>query len=315
MTAPAVTADDALDMLDAFDPTAMATMADSVAAAVREDPRVAAHLDQATATGTAAARQAIATVRAEAVPAADKAAAPYLKHLAKLDEERRTGALYVRFGAQDLADRFYQTERDGIKKDMAVGVKDAVDKVRVALDKVEASVQASAAEGPPPPLTFEQSRAMTDLLALLPHLSPTERLAQFESQVAAAAADQSRRPALRHLLPLLRSMAEDKAAFARSTDLGTRLHVVTRRAEALTRDWRHAALAAFARYAGVLRYELGVIEAAVGEHGSWNESPAARRVTNSGRALRVAVAPEADEPSVVDWKRRAANWKNAAGAE
>lgn len=312
MTAPATT-EDALDALDAFDPTAMATLEDPVAAAVRGDPHVAAHLDQSTATGTEAARRAIAQVRLDAVPEAERAAAPYVAAFAKLDEERRTGQLYQRFGAHDLAQRFFETERDAIRRDMATAVRDAVDKVRERLDKVEASVQTAATEGPPPALTPEQSRAMTDLLTLLPHLSPAERIAQFEEQLAAAARDPARRSALRHLLPLLRSMAEDKATFARSSDLGTRLYVATRRAEVLTSDWRHAAAKAMARYSGVLRYELGVIESSVAEHGIWAASSSARIERSDGRGmLRVAIAPEREAPQVADWTRRAAGWKRAA---
>lgn len=311
MTAPATTKD-ALDALDAFDPTAMATLEDPVAAAVRGDPHVAAHLDQSAATGTEATRRAIAQVRLDAVPEAERAAAPYVAVLAKLDEERRTGHLYQRFGAHDLAQRFFETERDAIRRDMAAAVRDAMDKVRERLNNVEASVQTAATEGPPPVLTPEQSRAMTDLLTLLPHLSPAERLAQLDEQVAAAAREPARRGALRHLLPLLRSMAEDKAAFARASDLGTRLYVAARRAEALTTDWRHAAAKAMARYAGVLRYELGVIESAVGEHGTWSDAPASRRTLSGGSSLRVAIAPDREAPAAADWNRRATGWKRAA---
>ena len=304
--------EDALNQLDAFDPTAMATLEDPVVAAVRGDPHVAAHLDQSAATGTETARRAIAQVRIDAVPEAERAAAPHAARLAALDEERRTGRLYERFGAHDLAQLYVEAERDAIRRDMAEAVRHAVDKVRERLGNVEASVQTAAAEGPPPTLTVDQSRAMTDLLTLLPQLSPAELLAQLEDQVAAAAREPARRGALRHVLPLLRSMAEDKTSFARASDLGMRLYVAARRAEALTTDWRHAAAKSMARYAGVLRHELGVIESAVAEHGTWGASSSARTERSDGRGmLRVAVAPERGAAEL-DWSRRAAGWKRAA---
>jgi len=304
VTGPAITTDP-LDALDAPDPFAGAGVPDPVGAAVLSDPVVADHVARATAAGIEAARAALSRLRIEAVPAAENAAAPYLKVRADLDATFKDGKLHERYGA-DLAQRAYDVEKANIDRDRAAAVKDAVAALHERLDAVAATIAAEAARADEPAaLTPDQSRAMTDVLTLLPHLSNAEKIAQLEAVVAAATAAPTaeRRAGLRHVLPLLRSLAT-KPEFARTTDDdGVRLYVLAQRAAALTRDYRHYAADAIRRYAGALSYELGLVEAAVVEHGTWQGSHAANRQTLDGRPLlRVAIAPPAkDEPS--RWQR------------
>jgi len=304
VTGPAITTDP-LDALDAPDPFAGAGVPDPVGAAVLSDPVVADHVARATAAGIEAARAALSRLRIEAVPAAENAAAPYLKVRADLDATFKDGKLHERYGA-DLAQRAYDVEKANIDRDRAAAVKDAVAALHERLDAVAATIAAEAARADEPAaLTPDQSRAMTDVLTLLPHLSNAEKIAQLEAVVAAATAAPTaeRRAGLRHVLPLLRSLAA-KPEFARTTDDGVRLYVLAQRAAALTRDYRHYAADAIRRYAGAFSYELGLVEAAVTEHGMWHGSRAANRQTLDGRPLlRVAIAPPAkDAPS--RWSKR-----------
>jgi hypothetical protein len=307
VTAPNVTLPpDPLDALDAGDPFAGAGVPDPIGAAVFNDPVVAGHVATMTAAGIEAARGALSRLRIEAVSAAENAAAPYVKLRADADLAFKSGRYHERFGNDGaLAQRAYDVEKAGIDRDRAAAVKDAVTGLRERLATVVSTIATEAARADEPAaLTPEQSRAMTDVLTLLPHLSVTEQLAQLEAVVATATAAPTaeRRAGLRHVLPLLRSLAE-RPEFARTTDAGVRLYVVAQRAAALTRDHRYYAAEAMRRYAGAFEYELGLVEAAVVEHGAWHGSHAANRQTLDGRGvLRVAIAPPAkDAPS--RWQR------------
>lgn len=292
---------DTLDLLDQPDPFSLAnTTPDPVAAAALSDPVVRDHVAQTTVAGIEAARAALSQLRLEAIPAAEAAAAPFGKLLAENDEHFKSGALHARFSNDGaMAQKFHETERAALVRDRAAAVKDAVTALRERLDGIETTIVGEATKADAPvALTEAQSRGMTDLLALLPHLSAAERIALLEGAVTAATTDATRRPILRHVLPLLRSLAE-RPEFARATNAGVSLYVLTQRAMALTRDYRHYAAAAIGRYVGAFSYELGLIESAVVEHGTWGASRPAGFVADGGRGiLRVAIAsPMKDEPS------------------
>lgn len=295
MTVPVPTP--ALDGLDEVD--AMFAAADTVRgtpgaldAAVRADAVVAEHITQASERGTLDARQLILPLRTGVLPAAEAAAAPYVNRLRENADALRSGELERRFGSGDLARKVHDADEARLRAEMRNAVRGALVPLRARLDELERNYEgivAAADELPVP--TSAALDAVKVLLGLLPNLSPAISVAELERAVGAAARDAGARGNLRYLLPVTRSLAE-RPEYAETTDAGIGLRVVIRRAEALARDRRHVGAAAFGRYAGRLRYELGLVESTVAAHGTWAGShDAAVTDSHGGGALKAIIVP------------------------
>jgi hypothetical protein len=266
---------------------------DPIGDAVRADPAVAAHMAAADDQGRRDARQIIAPLRNEIVPVAEAAAAPFVKDLRENDAALTSGALAERLGSRDLARRVHDAEAAKLRAGMAAAVRVAVAPFRARLDELAQNYQgiiAAADELPAP--TAPALDAVRVLLGLLPNLTPAIAVAELERAVGTAARDAGARGNLRYLLPVTRSLAE-RSEYAETTDAGIGLRVVIRRAEALARDRRHVAAEAFARYAGRLRYELGIVESAVASAGAWARShdAAITDLQGSGPLKAIVIPP------------------------
>lgn len=294
MTAPALEVPDGLDQLDAayLAGNTIAAVPDPLGDAAKADPAVAAHLQQIAARGAASAKADLFLLRVSVLPAAEAAAAPFVKALEANDAALESGALAKRYGAP-LAAQVHRAEALRLKGEMAPAVHDALQPFVQQLDTLEANHQAAAtaaaAELPTP--SGEALDALKVLLGLLPNLSPKIAVAELEKAVGAAARSPGARGNLRYLLPVARSLAE-RPEYAPETDPGTGLAVVLRRAEALTQTAHGVAAETVSRYAARLRYELGLVESAVAHHGRWAAShDAAVTEARGGGVLKVILVP------------------------
>jgi hypothetical protein len=295
VTIPAGTIPDAgLDDVDRlFDAaTVVRGVPDVIGEAVRADKAVADHITTADTQGKLDARQLVAPLRAGAIPAAEAAAAPYVERLRANDAALASGALAARYGSRDLARKVHDVDDARLRAEMAAAVGEAIAPLRARLDELETNYQqiVGAADELPTPAP-EALESLKVLMGLLPNLSPAIAVAELERAVGAAARNADARGNLRYLLPVTRSLAE-RPEYGETSDAGIGLRVVIRRAEALARDRRHVGAESFGRYAGRLRYELGVLEAAVGRAGSWSGSHASRFTDAAGGGpLKALIVP------------------------
>jgi CHASE2 domain-containing sensor protein len=157
-----------------------------------------------------------------------------------------------------------------IREEMRTALHEAAKAARADVATLDAAQAAVInADNDPPLLDGVQRQALDDLMRFLPHVDPDERLAMVESHVnraSRAPLTAASRGQLRYLASLMRSMGRD-AAFDvvnpatsdRGAKLGNLLHVV----QQLGRDPRAVGAERARRYAALLDWEVGQLEAAI----------------------------------------------------